>query len=303
LRTAYLGTTDFAATVLRRLAASEHAPVLVVTPPDSRQGRGRKLSPPPAAEAARELGLELLQTEDVNGPDAAAALRAAAPEAVAVCAFGQLIGEALLEEQEMLNVHPSLIPRWRGAAPIERAIMAGDLRTGSTIMRVIGRLDAGPVALIEEIAISGDDYYDDLAARLAEQGGELLVRALELQAAGELSFTEQDESEATYAEKIAPSERRLDPSRTAAELAWTVRALNPQIGTHLEFEDGSRLGVRRARPVAGAPPAGQIVEQDWGLVLGTARGGLELEQVQKPGKRAQRAAEYLRGHPVPPPAV
>ena len=140
MRTAYLGTSEFAATVLRRLADSAHRPVLVVTPPDSRRGRGRRLAPPPAAETAREVGLDLHQTPDVNSSESVEAIRATRPEAIAVCAFGQLIGEQLLSEFLMLNVHPSLIPRWRGAAPIERALMAGDEVTGVTIMRVTAGL-------------------------------------------------------------------------------------------------------------------------------------------------------------------
>ncbi len=130
MRTAYLGTSEFAATVLRRLARSPHRPALVVTPPDRRQGRGRKVQPPPAAVAASELGLDLLQAENVNDEEALERIRAAKPEAVLVCAFGQLIREPLLSEFPMLNVHPSLLPRWRGAAPIERAIMACDPTTG-----------------------------------------------------------------------------------------------------------------------------------------------------------------------------
>ncbi len=303
MRTAYLGTSEFAATVLRRLATSEHPPVLVVTPPDSRRGRGRKLSPPPVAEAARELGLEVHQTASVNEPASVEALRASRPDAVAVCAIGQLIAEPLLSEFTMLNVHPSLLPRWRGAAPIERAMMAGDERTGTTILRVSEGLDSGPIGLSEQTPISSEDYFDDLAARLAAQGAELLVRALDLLAAGELAFSEQDEASATYAEKITPSERRLDPARDAAELAWTVRALNPHIGTHLELESGERLGVRRARAVEGAPSQGQIAERDDSLVLGTASAGLELQVVQPPGGRAMSAAEFLRGHPVPSRAV
>jgi methionyl-tRNA formyltransferase len=303
LRTAYLGTSEFAATVLRRLAASDHAPALVVAPPDSRRGRGRKLTPPPVAEAARELGLELHQTPDVNQPDSVAVIRSAAPDEVAVCAIGQLIGAELLAEHEMLNVHPSLIPRWRGAAPIERAMMAGDERTGTTILRVSEGLDSGPVALQEPLPIDSDEYFDQVAARLAEQGGDLLVRALDLRADGELELAEQDEAAATYAEKIAPEERRLDPGRDAAELAWKVRALNPHIGTYLELEDGERLGVRRAHAVSGGPAPGTIEQRDEALVLGTASEGLELEEVQAPGKRAMPAPEFLRGHPVPGRAI
>ena len=234
MRTAYLGTSDFAATVLRRLADSPHRPALVVTPPDRRQGRGRKVTPPPAALAARELGLELLQAENVNEEAALERIRAAAPEAVVVCAFGQLIREPLLSELPMLNVHPSLLPRWRGAAPIERAIMAGDERTGVCVMRLTAGLDSGPVALREEVAIGPEEDFEALSARLAELGGELLVRALDLQAEGKLEFAEQDEDGVTYAEKIEPAERRLDPARPAAELAAKVRALTPHVGAYLE---------------------------------------------------------------------
>ena len=141
MRLAYLGTSDFAATVLRRLAESAYRPVLVVTPPDRKQGRGRKLSPPPTAIAAAELGLELHQTPNVNDPESAGALEAAAVDLGMVCAFGQLIKPPLLERIEMLNIHPSLLPRWRGAAPIERAIMAGDEETGVAVMRLTEGLD------------------------------------------------------------------------------------------------------------------------------------------------------------------
>ncbi|MBM3666445.1 MAG: methionyl-tRNA formyltransferase [Actinobacteria bacterium] len=303
MRTAFLGTSDFAAAVLRDLAAADRAPALVVTPPDSRRGRGRKPGSPPAAGAARDLDIELLQAGDVNDADARAAIGAARPELGLVCAFGQVVAEPLLSELEMLNVHPSLLPRWRGAAPIERAVMAGDERTGVTIMRLVAELDAGPVALREETAIGSDDYHDVLSARLAEIGARLLVRALELRQAGGLELSPQDESLATYAAKIDPTERRLDPSEDAAALAWRVRALNPHIGTYLELTDGERLGVRRARAVADAPPPGEIKQREDALVLGTPDAGLELQQVQAAGGRPMAVAEFLRGHPAPVRAV
>ncbi|HKH23522.1 MAG TPA: methionyl-tRNA formyltransferase [Solirubrobacterales bacterium] len=299
MRTAYLGTSEFAATVLRRLADSPHRPVLVVTPPDSRRGRGRRLSPPPAAEATRELGLELHQTPDVNSEESLAAIRAAKPEAIAVCAFGQLIKEPLLSEFLMLNVHPSLVPRWRGAAPIERALMAGDRETGVTIMRVTAGLDSGPVALGQTVPIADEDDYAALSAKLAELGGELLVRALDAEEAGGLEFTEQDDSAATYAEKIAPEERHLDPSRTATELALVVRALTPHVGAYLETEDGERLGVRSARAVRGGPEQGGIEARGTELLLGSADGALRLDVVQPPGKKPMSAADFLRGHSPP----
>jgi methionyl-tRNA formyltransferase len=235
----------------------------------------------------------------VNDPDSVAAIAAAQPGAVAVCAFGQLIKEPLLSEQTLLNVHPSLIPRWRGAAPIERTLMAGDARTGTTIMRVTEGLDSGPVALQEPIEVGPEEGFDSLSERLAKQGGELLVAALDRLAGGELEFSDQDDALATYAEKISPEERRLDPSRPAAELARAVRALNPHIGTHLELADGSRLGVRAARVVPGGPPAGELAQAGDELVLGSGEGGLALLEVQPPGGRSMPAAEYLRGHGVP----
>jgi methionyl-tRNA formyltransferase len=299
VRTAYLGTSEFAATVLRRLAGSPHRPALVVTPPDRRAGRGRKLAPPPAAATAAELGLDLLQAESVNDEPARERIAAAAPAAVVVCAFGQLIREPLLSDYEMLNVHPSLLPRWRGAAPIERAIMAGDERTGVCVMRLTAGLDSGPVALCEEAAIGPDDDFATLSARLADLGGELLVRALDEAERGELCFTEQPEEGVTYAEKIDPAERRLDLSRTAEEVAATIRALAPHLGVYLEAADGERLGVRRAHSVDVDLPAGEVEVADGALLVGCDGGSLRLLEVQPPGGRAMAVEAYLRGHAPP----
>jgi methionyl-tRNA formyltransferase len=299
VRTAYLGTSDFAATVLRRLADSPHRPALVVTPPDRRQGRGRKVKPPPAALAAQELELDLLQAENVNDEDALERIRAARPEAVVVCAFGQLIREPLLSEFPMLNIHPSLLPRWRGAAPIERAMMAADPTTGVCVMRLTAGLDSGPVALREEVAIEPEEDFESLSARLARLGGDLLVRALDLQAEGALEFVEQGEEGLTYAEKIEPGERRLDPARPAPELAAKVRALTPHVGAYLELPDGERLGVRRARAVEGELDPGQLQVRDGDLLLGCGEGALRLDVVQPAGGKPMPADAYLRGHPLP----
>ena len=296
MRTAYLGTSDFAATVLRRLAASPHKPSLVVTPPDSRRGRGRRELPPPAAAAATELGLPLLQSADVNDEEALAKIRAAAPEVVVVCAFGQLIREPLLSDFLLLNVHPSLLPRWRGAAPIERAIMAGDAETGTCIMRLTAGLDSGPVALRERVEIGPEEDFAALSEKLAALSGELLVRALDLQAAGELELTEQDEAAVTYAEKIDPAERRIDPARHAAAEAARIRALTPHVGAYLEL-DGRRASRREegARDRAARRPPGDSLRR--GLL---ARSPLDL--VQPPGGKPMAADAYLRGHEPPVPA-
>jgi len=299
VRTAYLGTSEFAATVLRRLADSPHRPALVVTPPDRRQGRGRKVKPPPAALAARELGLELLQVENVNAEEALERIRAARPEAAVVCAFGQLIREPLLSELPLLNIHPSLLPRWRGAAPIERAMMARDPVTGVCVMRLTAGLDSGPVALEEEVPIEPEEDFESLSSRLADLGGALLVRALDLQAQGKLEFVEQPEEGVTYAEKIEPAERRLDPDQPAPELAAKVRALNPHFGTYLERPGEERLGVRRARAVEAELEPGRLEEREGALLLGCRQGALQLDLVQPPGGKPMPADAYLRGHPLP----
>ncbi len=299
MRTVYLGTSEFAATVLRALAGSSHRPLLVVSPPDRPRGRGRRTQSPPVADAARELGIELLQSADVNGEAALERIRSVQPQATAVCAFGQLIREPLLSEWPMLNVHPSLLPRWRGAAPIERAIMAGEERTGVCVMRVTAGLDSGPVALCDELPIGTEEDFEALSVKLATLGGELLVQALDLLAEERLEFADQDDGAATYAEKIAPEERRLDPSRPAEELARTVRALTPHVGAYLETNGGERLGVRRARAVDVGVRPGEV-KAEWGaLLLGCGRGALRLEVVQPPGGKPMAADAYLRGHSLP----
>jgi methionyl-tRNA formyltransferase len=303
VRTVYLGTSTFAVDVLGALATSPHRPSLVVTPPDRPRGRGRKVVPPPVALAARDLGLEVHQAATVNDDETLARIEAAAPEAIAVCQFGQLIKEPLLSRYLMLNVHPSVLPRWRGAAPIERSIMAGDAVTGVTIFQITAGLDSGPIALVRHEPIHPRDTAGTLAARLAPIGARLMVEALDMDEAGVLELTEQPEDGVTYAEKIGPAERRLDPNRPAAELERIVRALTPGIGAFLELENGERVGVDEARVVETELPPGRLSTEDGRLVMGCAEGALELVRVKPPGKRAMSAADYLRGHQVPERAV
>ena len=320
MATVFLGTSDFAAAVLQRLAASErHRPVLVVSRPDRPSGRGRRLTPPPVAECARALGIPLAQPESVNEPAARELIARAGPpqdgeragvaaspgersrQTLIVCAFGALIKEPLLSEHEILNVHPSLLPRWRGAAPIERAIIAGDAETGVSIMRLTAGLDSGPVCLTGSEPIHAQDTFGSLSERL---------QALE-QAP---PFTAQPEDGVTYAEKIGPPDRLLDPQRPAVELERVVRALHPHIGARAALADGSLLGVRRATlggaedgaPPASVdgggaqPPAPGLLVAEGRLLLACSPGMLELLAVQPPGGREMDAAAYLRGHQLPP---
>jgi methionyl-tRNA formyltransferase len=292
VNTVYLGTSEFAAAVLRRLADSPHRPALVVTRPDRPRGRGRKLASPPVALAARELGLELDQPAAVNDPPAVERIEAARPDVVCVCAFGALIKEPLLSAHPILNVHPSLLPRWRGAAPSERAILAGDERTGISIIRLTAGLDSGPVCLQQEEPIRPADTYGTLAERLQELGGALLVRALD----DSPPFVEQDDELATYAEKIGPEDRLLGPAEPATALERRVRALTPHIGAQIELADGERLGVREARALPEGPAPGALALDPPRPVFGCAEGGLELVIVQPAGRRPMSGEDYLRGY-------
>jgi methionyl-tRNA formyltransferase len=300
LRIAFLGTSEFAVRVLAALAGSPaRRPVIVVTPPDRPRGRGRRIASPPAAIAARELEIELHQTESVNLQGSRTAIARAGAEVGVVCAFGQLIREPLLSELELWNVHPSLLPRWRGAAPIERAIMTGDRRTGVSIARVTAGLDSGPVALSAEAVIEPDDDYGSLSERLATLAGKLTLEALDLRATGELSVAAQDDAAATYAAKIEAGERRLDPRRPADELERLVRALAPHIRAYLELAGGELLGVKRTRVGEGSIPVGELVAAEDVILLGCEPGVLALEVVQPPGGREMTSSDYLRGHSLP----
>jgi methionyl-tRNA formyltransferase len=301
LSTVYLGTSEFAATILRRLAASEgHRPALVITRPDRPSGRGRRISSPPVADASRELGLELAQPPKVNDPEVLEVIARATGDSQAVlivCAFGALITEPLLSCGEILNVHPSLLPRWRGAAPIERAIMNGDEQTGVCIMRLTAGLDSGPICLTGVEPINEQDTYGTLAERLQTLGGELLVRALDERP----PFHEQPQDGVTYAEKIGPADRMLDPASSASQLARIVRALHPHIGARLQIAEDVAIGVLRARPAEEVPGIGpgELIDSEGRLLLGCGEGALELLEVQPPGGRAMDAGAYLRGYGVP----
>jgi methionyl-tRNA formyltransferase len=236
VRIAVAATAPFGADVLARLAAS-HEIAFLLTRPDAPRGRGRKLAPPPAKEAAERLGITVLQPERPELP-------AGELDAVVVCAYGLLIPSALLEQALWLNVHPSLLPRWRGAAPVERTILAGDEETGVTIHETVAALDAGPVAAQEAFPI-GDDDAGEVFVRAAEVAARLLNDVLP-----DPVFVPQADEGATYAEKIGPADRELDLSNPVD--AWRrVRALSPHIGAWAELH-GRRVTIWRARLEDGA---------------------------------------------------
>ena len=299
MRTVYLGSSAFAAAVLDELAAGPHRPLLVVTPPDRPRGRGRRPAPPPVAARAVERGIDLMQTSDVNESAARERLLGAGAEVGVVCAFGQIVGGELLEAIELLNLHPSLLPRWRGAAPIERAIMAGDAVTGACVMRLEAGLDSGPVAACESTPIDPGDDYGALAGRLAAIGSRLLTATLDRRVAGPIGLTVQPSEGITYAEKIGPDERRMDLGGDAAAEARRIRALTPHIGAFVVLGDGSRLGLRDPTAIDSGPPAGQFAVADGVLVLGCATGALRIGSVQPPGRRWMGAGDYLRGRGLP----
>lgn len=305
-RYVYLGTSDFAVTVLLGLLRRDLRPQLVVTPPDRRRGRGRRTGAAPVAAAAEAEGLAVLKTADVNGEEERARIADTGATIAMVCAFGQIIREPLLSDLEMLNVHPSLLPRWRGAAPIERAIMAGDSETGVCIIELEAGLDSGPVLARRVEPIAPEDDYGSLSTRLAEVGGELAADVLKASFTERLAREPQPESGVTYAEKIERHERRLDPAQPAEQLERQIRALTPHIGAFLEIEGADqRLGIGAARAIDGVAgrEVGQITVDEGELTLTCGRGALRLEKVQPPGGRLMATAEYLLGHSPPARAV
>ena len=271
MRTVYIGTASFAANLLQVLAGVGAAPQLVITRPDRLAGRGRKLTAPPVAVTARELGISVSQPPEINDAATRRLISEVEPDLLLVCAYGAMIEEPLLSDYEILNVHPSLLPRWRGAAPIERAIIAGDKETGVSIMRLTEGLDSGPVCATRSTPIADDDDFGSVAARLEQIGGGLLADVLEQPRV----FTEQDESNASYAEKITSSDRILDPAVSAEERERIVRALSPHIGARAMLDDGTMLGVRSAT---------------------LSDGELIYERVVPSGSREMSWQEFQRGH-------
>jgi methionyl-tRNA formyltransferase len=300
VRVGFAGTNWWAAQALGRLAEAPGLEIaLVLSQPDRPAGRGRKSASPPVAVKARELGIDLAQPE--RAADAQPLLEACGAQAVAVVAYGLLVPRALLDVFPFVNLHPSALPRWRGAAPIERALMAGESESAVAAMLLVEALDAGPVAALERFAVGPDDDAGAVYERSLELGIAPLARALADAAAGTLATAPQV-GEATYAAKIVAADRLLDPARPARELHDRVRALAPHIGARLLL-DGAPHTIWRTAVREDGPAPGTLAPADGALVLGCAAGGLELRDVQPPGGRRMPAADWLRGMRGALPAV
>jgi methionyl-tRNA formyltransferase len=311
MRVIFLGSPEFALPALRRLIDSEHEIVGVFTQPDRPAGRGRKLLPPPVKLLASEHALPVFQPESVSAPDIVELMRTLAPDVGVIAAYGQILRQRVLDvpPHGILNIHASLLPRWRGAAPIPAAILAGDAETGATIMKVVRELDAGPMLASVRIAIGHDDTTATLTPRIAERGADLLLDVLPRYADGEIAPQPQDDERATYAPQIKKTDAMIDWERESAEhIARKVRAYNPW-PVAFSYLDGEPLRIVEAFPIAtGAdprrPPPGTIAraEQHHGsaveaeLAIATIDGWLAVRALQPPGRRALSAAEYLRGH-------
>jgi methionyl-tRNA formyltransferase len=298
MRLVFAGTPAFAVPALEALHAAGHAIAAVYTQPDRPAGRGRKLQATAVAMCAQQLGLEVRKPARLDA-DAAAALAALRPDAMVVVAYGLILPEPVLAIPRLgcFNIHASLLPRWRGAAPVQRAILAGDTETGVTIMRMDRGLDTGPMLLQERVPVAAQTTAGELLEQLAPLGAQLMVRALAGLAAGTLADAPQPADGVTYASKVTKDEARLDWSKPAAELARAVRAFNPAPVAWTEL-DGERVRIQRAAPAprAGDAAPGTVIGIDFdGIAVATGDGVLSIRELQRPGGTVLPAAVAARG--------
>ena len=302
MRLAFMGTPDFAVPSLAELIASGHEIVAVYSQPPKPRGRGQKLTPSPVHAFAETMGLPVFTPASMKSPDAIETFRSLEVDAACVVAYGQILKAEVLDSPRLgcFNLHGSLLPRWRGAAPIQRAIMAGDRQTGVQIMRMSEGLDEGPILLSEILDIRADDTADSLGERMSHIGAGLWPRALAAIERGVVEGTPQS-GEPTYARKITPAEARIDWSRPAAGVDAHIRGLSPFPGAWFEVpgDDGPvRIKVLMSRVAAdGSGAAGQVLDDDLGVACGD--GAVQLLRVQRAGKAVQSAEEMLRGFPLP----
>jgi methionyl-tRNA formyltransferase len=296
MRVVFAGTPEVALPALAAVADSAHDLVGVVTRPDAPTGRGRRLTPSPVAEAADTLGVPVLKPTHPREPDFQAALRALAPEACPVVAYGALLPESALEipPRGWVNLHFSLLPAWRGAAPVQHAIWAGDDVTGATTFRIVKELDAGPTYGLMTETIRPDDTAGALLARLAEGGAGLLVATLDGLADGSLEERPQSGEDVSYAPKITVDDARVDWAQPAAVIDRQVRACTPAPGAWTTYA-GERLKLGPMTPADGSLPPGELMAGKNAVVVGTGAGALRLGDVQAVGKRPMPAADWARG--------
>lgn len=291
-----MGSPEFALPSLRALAANYEV-VGVVTQPDRAAGRGRSLKPPPVKLLAQELGLEVLQPERLRAPEAVEALRRLAPDLIVVAAYGQILRPEVLSLPPFgcLNVHASLLPRWRGASPIQHAILAGDDETGVTIMKMDEGLDTGPILAQRAIPIAAEETAGSLAERLAQLGADLLLEILPAYLSGKIQPQPQPAEGVTYAPLLKKEDGRLDLTRPAEELSRQVRAFSPWPGAFIEWQ-GALLRILRARPsLEESPGPGIRLKVQGRAALGTGQGILILEEVQPAGRNRMSSQAFLAG--------
>lgn len=293
MRVAFAGSPAAAVAPLRELAGSRHEVTVVVTQPDKVRGRSGTPAPTPVAVAAQDLGIPVLRPTTINAPEVVEEIAATGAQALVVVAFGQILREAVLSRWPCVNVHFSLLPAYRGAAPVERAIMDGVDRTGVTIMQMDAGLDTGPMLASRAVEVGEEEDAGALTARLSGLGGPLLVEVLDELEAGRLRPVPQPEEGVSHAPKIGPDDRALDFSRPAEELARRVRALSPHVGATCVI-GGRDFKVWAARALPGDAQA-PLAAEDGRLVAACGRGSLELLVVQPPGKGRMEAAAFLRG--------
>lgn len=292
-RIIFAGTPDFALASLEALVAADYTPCAVLTQPDRPAGRGKQLTASPVKTFAEEQGIPVLQPATLRDDEQVAALADLEPDVMIVAAYGLILPQSVLDVPRAgcLNVHASLLPRWRGAAPIQAAILAGDPQTGVCLMQMEAGLDTGPVFACETVDIGERENAGELHDRLAAAGSELLITRLDDILSG-LEARPQDDALATYAPKIRPADAQLDWRLDAAELERMVRAYNPVPGAWFMAGD-ERTKCWQASRVAGAAPPGTVLAAGTdGVVVACGQDALRLEQLQRPGKRVVSAAEY-----------
>jgi methionyl-tRNA formyltransferase len=299
MKIVFAGTPEFAAVALDALLRANHEVTLVLTQPDRPAGRGLKPQPSSVQRLARERGLSLLQPATLKEPEVLRAVNAASPAALVVAAYGLLVPAPLLSAapRGAINVHASLLPRWRGAAPIQRALLAGDAMTGATIMQMDESLDTGPVLLQEAVPISSDDTAGALHDKLAKLGAKLLVRAL----AEAPAPRPQNESEATYAARIGKGEAEIDWRKPAQEIDRLIRAFNPAPGAQTRLDDMA-LKIWRARPERGphAAPGTVCAADADGILVACGADALRVLELQRAGGRRIAAGAFLSGRRLAP---